>query len=37
MHVTSDDGVVVHALHDSQIGAVYVDGIVHHSFVETVL
>ena len=37
MHVTSDDGVVVHAFHDTQIGAVYVDGIVHHSFVETVL
>ena len=36
MHVTTFHGVVIDALHHLEVGAVHVDGIVHHGLIESV-
>ena len=36
MHIASHNGLVVQALHYLQISAMHIDGIVHHSLVESI-
>ena len=36
MHVTAFKGVVIYTLHNFQICSVHIDGIVHHTFIESV-
>ena len=36
MHITANQSVVIEALYHAQIGAVDIDGIVHHTLVQAV-
>lgn len=36
MHIASNEGMVVNPFYHFQIGAMYVDSIIHHAFVQTV-